>query len=72
MSPCALPQVVTVLSSTKEFKEKHGQREFELYRTYQKHVHNDIVGGISEFYNFLVDSPLKVKIITKNGSRMRI
>lgn len=49
-----------MLSSTKAFKDEHGAREFDLYRRYQLHVHNDKVGGISEFYNFLVESPLKV------------
>lgn len=57
-------QVQLVLSSTKEFKSKHGQNEFELYRKYQLVVHNDKVGGINEFYNFLVDSPLKVNNAT--------
>lgn len=53
-------QVDLVLSSTKEFKAKHGQIEFRLFQKYQQLIHNDKVGSICTFYNFLVDTPLKV------------
>lgn len=54
-------KLVTIATASDEFRRTL-DRSFALYNKYQTAVHNDPPGAIGEYQDFLVKSPLKVRL----------